>query len=207
MDYVDPSAPLEERAVVVGWAPLLLGWLEAAVAAELPEPNAIVLATVDAESRPSTRTVLCRGLSEEGIRWFTNYDSAKGRDLEARPYASATFLWIGAHRQVHLRGPVHKLTVAQVQQYWDERPRGAQVAAWASAQSQPIASRAALEQQFAETEAKFEGVESIPVPDHWGGYRLAPERVEFWQGGRDRLHRRIRLTAHDGGWGVQHIQP
>nr|WP_235174649.1 pyridoxamine 5'-phosphate oxidase [Tomitella biformata] len=196
-----------EAAVADGWLSLLRQWIEDATVAGLNEPNAMVLATVDADSRPSTRTVLCKGLDGDGVRWFTNYGSGKGQDLALRPYASVTFPWLRLYRQVHLRGPVHKLTDAQVQEYWADRPRGAQLGAWASAQSRPIASRAALEAQFAAVAARFDKVAQIPVPDGWGGYQLAPERVEFWQGGKDRLHHRIRLTAGDGGWSVEHLQP
>lgn len=210
VDYSGPATAAGEelaRAAADGWLPLLLAWLADATAAGLNEPNAMVLATVDAQSRPSTRTVLCKGLAEDGARWFTNYGSGKGEDLDARPYASATFPWIRLYRQVHLRGPVRKLSDARVREYWADRPRGAQLGAWASAQSRSIASRAALEARFHEAEARFDGVAEIPVPVGWGGYLLAPERVEFWQGGKDRLHDRIRLTASDGGWGIERLQP
>lgn len=206
VDY-PPRAEPDERAVADGWLPLLTAWLEDAAAAGLNEPNAMVLATADAQGRPSTRTVLCKGISGSGIQWFTNYGSRKGRDLAARPYASVTFPWIRLYRQAHLRGPVRKLSTAQIQEYWADRPRGAQLGAWASAQSQPIASRAALEEQFAAVTARFDGVDSIPVPEGWGGYLLTPEQIEFWQGGKDRLHHRIRITARGGGWSVEHLQP
>lgn len=207
VEYPARGAAPDEVVVADGWLPLLQAWIDDAATAGLTEPNAMVLATVDEGGRPSTRTVLCKGLGEDGLRWFTNYGSGKGRDLAARPYASATFPWFPLYRQVHLRGPVRKLSAAQVQEYWDARPRGAQLGAWASAQSQPIASRADLERQFADAEARFDGVELIPVPEFWGGYLLVPERVEFWQGGKDRLHHRIRLTARDGDWDVERLQP
>lgn len=207
VEYPARGAAPDEDAVSGGWLQLLETWIDDAATAGLTEPNAMVLATVDSNGRPSTRTVLCKGLGDDGIRWFTNYGSNKGRDLDARPYASGTFPWYPLYRQVHLRGPVRKLERAQVQEYWDDRPRGAQLGAWASAQSRPIASRAALEQQFADAAARFDGVAHVPVPENWGGYVLAPERVEFWQGGKDRLHHRIMLTARDGRWDVERLQP
>lgn len=207
VDYPARVVAPDESAVADGWLPLLRQWIEDAADSGLNEPNAMVLATVDSESRPSTRTVLCKGLGEDGVRWFTNYDSRKGRDLAAHPYASATFPWIRLYRQVHVRGPVRKLAQGQVLEYWAGRPRGAQLGAWASAQSRPIASRTDLEERFAATAARFEGVEHIPVPPNWGGYVLAPERVEFWQGGKNRLHHRIQLIAGADGWTVEHLQP
>ncbi len=207
VDYSDRREPPDASALADGWLPLLQRWLAEAAAAGLNEPNAMVVATVDPDGLPSTRTVLCKGLREDSIRWFSNYRSAKGRDLEARPYASVTFPWVLLYRQVHLRGPVSKLTEAQIRHYWAGRPRGAQLGAWASAQSQPIASHKDLEERFAAATARFDDVEHIPVPAGWGGYTLAPERIEFWQGGKDRLHHRIQLTADEDGWAIKHLQP
>lgn len=207
VDYPVLRVEPDELAVADGWLPLLRAWIEDAAGAGLTEPNAMVLATVDERGRPSTRTVLCKGVDDDGLRWFTNFGSGKGRDLASTPYASVTFPWIPLYRQAHLRGPVRKLSPTQVQEYWDDRPRGAQLGAWASDQSRPVASSAAMEARFEAVAARFDGVERIPVPEGWGGYLLAPERVEFWQGGANRLHHRIRLTERAGNWSVERLQP
>ena len=207
VDYPAPTAAPDESAVADGWLPLLESWIDEAATAGLTEPNAMVLATVDAQCRPSARTVLCKGIGEDGLRWFTNHDSDKGQELAARPYASVTFPWLPFYRQFHARGPVSRLGAEEVLEYWRARPRGAQLGAWASAQSRPVASRAALQEQYAVAAARFDGVDAIPVPPYWGGYLLTPERAEFWQGGHDRMHHRIQLTRVDEGWDVQRLQP
>lgn len=142
-------------------------------------------------------------MTESGITFYTNYESAKGEQLAAQPYASATFPWYALGRQVHLRGPVTKVPAAETADYWAKRPRGSQLGAWASAQSRPIASREALRAQLAEVTERFAGSETVPVPPHWGGYLIAPDEVEFWQGRENRLHNRIRVR--DGS--VERLQP
>lgn len=149
-----------------------------------------------------SRSVLCKSVDETGITFFTNYDSAKGIELAANPYASATFPWFALGRQVHVRGPVSKVTAEVTADYWSKRPRGSQLGAWASAQSRPIGSRADLLAQLAKVTERFAGPE-VPVPPNWGGYLLGPEVVEFWQGREDRLHNRIKLT----GDRVERLQP
>jgi pyridoxamine 5'-phosphate oxidase len=181
---------------------LLRKWIDDAERAGVAEPNAMVLATVDA-GRPVTRSVLCKGVDEDGITFFTNYDSAKGNELAVTPYASATFPWYLLNRQFHIRGAVTKVDPQATHDYWSKRPRGSQLGAWASHQSWPIASRAALVDQLAEVTARFADSEQIPVPPNWGGYRIAPEVVEFWQGRENRLHNRIRVT----GGQVERLQP
>ncbi|WP_276001256.1 pyridoxamine 5'-phosphate oxidase [Mycolicibacterium pulveris] len=176
-----------------GWVELLRNWLADAERAGVAEPNAMVLGTVDGDGRPVTRAVLCKSIDETGITFFTNYDSAKGEHLAATPYASATFPWFLLGRQVHIRGPVRKVSTEQTIAYWALRPRGSQLGAWASQQSRPIASRAELLEQMAEITARFTDQAEIPVPPNWGGYLIAPEVVEFWQGREDRLHNRIRV--------------
>ncbi|ORV23212.1 pyridoxamine 5'-phosphate oxidase [Mycolicibacterium confluentis] len=185
-----------------GWLELLRTWLAEAQGAGVAEPNAMVVATVH-EGRPVTRTVLCKGVDETGISFFTNYDSAKGADLAVTPYASATFPWYQLGRQIHVRGAVTKVSAEETADYWSKRPRGSQLGAWASAQSQPIESRAALLSQLADVTARFADDAEVPVPPHWGGYRIAPEVVEFWQGRENRIHNRIRIT----GGRVQRLQP
>ena len=185
-----------------GWLALLRKWIDDAERFGISEPNAMVLATV-AEGRPMSRSVLCKGLDETGITFFTSYDSAKGIELAATPYASATFPWYLLGRQVHIRGPVTKVDMQVTEDYWSKRPRGSQLGAWASHQSQPIASRAALLGQLAEVTARFAADERIPVPPGWGGYLIAPEVVEFWQGRENRVHNRIRVV----GGHVERLQP
>jgi pyridoxamine 5'-phosphate oxidase len=196
-----------------GWLTLLRAWIADAGAAGLAEPNAMVVATVDQRGRPVTRTVLCKSVDESGISFYTNYDSAKGEQLAATAYASATFPWYGLGRQVHLRGPVTKVSAEATADYWSKRPRGSQLGAWASHQSQPIASRRALLDQLDEVTARFDDQETVPVPPHWGGYLIAPEVVEFWQGRENRVHNRIRVTqglvgaAPAATFNVERLQP
>ncbi len=166
----------------------------------------MVVATVDDRGRPVTRSVLCKSIDETGITFFTNYDSAKGEQLATRPYASATFPWFLLGRQVHLRGPVRKVSAEQTAAYWAMRPRGSQLGAWASHQSRPITSRAELLEQMVEVTERFADETAIPVPPNWGGYLLAPEVVEFWQGREDRLHNRIRV-ALGADARVERLQP
>jgi len=199
----DGSPDLDADWLADGWIALLRKWLADAEQAGIVEPNAIVVGTVDAQGRPSTRTVLCKGVDETGITFYTNYDSDKGQQLAASPYASATFPWYALGRQVHLRGPVAKVAPEVTAEYWSKRPRGSQLGAWASHQSHAIASRDALAQQLAEVTERFADVESVPVPPNWGGYLISPEVVEFWQGRENRVHNRIRVS----GTRVERLQP
>ncbi|MEH3134352.1 MAG: pyridoxamine 5'-phosphate oxidase [Mycolicibacterium neoaurum] len=201
----DGSADLDADWLADGWLALFDRWLSDARTAGLTEPNAMVVGTVDAQGRPATRTVLCKGATEAGITFFTNYDSDKGEQLAIQPYASATFPWYGLGRQVHIRGPVEKVSAADTADYWAKRPRGSQLGAWASRQSHPIASRAVLLDQLVDVTARFAETESVPVPPNWGGYLIAPEVVEFWQGRENRVHNRIRVT--DAGARIARLQP
>ena len=209
VNYESPAGPaeLDEAALRGGWEPVLRLWLGDAVAASVVEPNAMVLATVDADGHPASRTVLCKGLSESGIVFYTNHGSDKGRQLHAHPYASATFVWPLIARQVTLRGEVAQVDRSVTAEYWRTRPRGSQLGAWASDQSQPIASRTDLDGRLTATEQRFAEVNDIPVPPDWGGYELRPNIVEFWQGRRNRLHNRIRLIRDGADWVIVRLQP
>lgn len=192
------------------WTTLFSQWLQEAIDAGVAEPNAMVLGTVDAAGHPSTRTVLCKGADAGGVVFFTGYDSDKGAQLAAVPYASVTFPWIAVERQVHFRGAVEVVPAEQTENYWVKRPRGSQLSAYSSAQSEPIESRQALEDKAAATAAEFggdDGEQPVPVPPRWGGYRLVPTEVEFWQGRANRLHNRVRATLVDGRWSAVRLQP
>ena len=191
----DGSPDLDADWLADGWVVLLRKWLGEAEDAGVAEPNAMVVGTVDERGRPVTRSVLCKSVDESGISFYTNYDSAKGEQLAATPYASATFPWFLLGRQVHVRGPVTKVSAEATAAYWRNRPRGSQLGAWASQQSKPIASRAALLEQLADVTARFADVDEVPVPPNWGGYLIAPEVVEFWQGRENRVHNRIRVVT------------
>ena len=199
----DGSGDLDADWLADGWVALLRKWLADAERAGVAEPNAMVVGTVDGLGRPVTRTVLCKSVDETGISFYTNYDSAKGGELAASPYASATFPWFLLGRQVHVRGPVTKVSAEATADYWSKRPRGSQLGAWASHQSHPIASRGALLEQLADVTQRFADHDVVPVPPNWGGYLIAPEVVEFWQGRENRVHNRIRVTEGR----VERLQP
>lgn len=190
------------------WHEQLAAWFAEAEAAEVPEPNAMVLATVRDDGRPSSRTVLCKGLDERGIVFYTNYTSAKSHDLRVTRYASATFPWYALHRQVHVRGTVELVSPEETQAYWSTRPRGSQLGAWASAQSVVVRDRRVLDDALAAITQRFSGDEEVPVPQHWGGWRIRPEQVEFWQGRTNRMHDRLRFEAdRDRTWTVRRLAP
>jgi pyridoxamine 5'-phosphate oxidase len=168
--------------------------------------NAMTLATVDKNGKPSSRTVLLKSVDERGFIFFTNYDSRKGRELTENPNAALTFFWSELERQVCVAGSVTKLPAAESEAYFQSRPRGSRIAAWASNQSEPVADRAALEAKWRELEKKFPG--EIPLPPNWGGYILKPERIEFWQGRPSRLHDRLHYTkSADGAWKIDRLSP
>ncbi len=181
-------------------------WLHQAIAAELTEPNAMTLATVGSNLRPSTRVVLIKGYDERGISWFTNYDSQKGRELAGNPYAALQFHWVELERVVRIEGLVEKLSTEESDTYFQSRPLDSRIGAWASPQSQVIPNRAVLLANAARYAAQF--LLQPPRPSHWGGYRLKPDHWEFWQGRPSRLHDRLRFQS-DGqqGWIRQRLAP
>ncbi len=198
---------LEESLLADTWHEQLQAWFDAAVAAEISEPNAMVLATADGEGMPSSRTVLCKGFDERGLVFFTNYTSAKSHDLATTRVAAATFPWLSMQRQVNVRGIVEKVTSDETAEYWGLRPRGSQLGAWASPQSRVVTGRAALESKLNGIERRFADADRVPVPPHWGGWRIRPEYVEFWQGRPDRLHDRLRFRRHNDSFTVERLAP
>lgn len=182
-------------------------WLEEAVAAELPEPNAMTLATVDADGRPKARVVLLKGLDNAGFLFFTHYTSAKGQQLAANPHAALVFLWHELERQVRIEGVVEPLPRAESEAYFRSRPRASQLGALASRQSAVVANREILEQRFEQLERWHAGG-AIPMPEQWGGYRLLPALIEFWQGRPGRLHDRLCYRRREeGGWLLERLEP
>ena len=203
----DGSPDLDVDWLADGWLALFNKWIGDAAAAGIAEPNAMVVATVDADGRPSTRTVLCKGADPRGVVFFTALTSRKGRQIAATGVASVTFPWLDAERQVHLEGPCAPVDRAEALDYWDTRPRGSQIAAWASDESQPIADAAALDRALEQAEERFATADRIPMPERWGGYRITVQRAEFWQGGADRFHDRLECTRRDKGWQIRRLQP
>lgn len=182
-------------------------WLEQAVNAGLADPTAMSLATIDEDGRPWQRIVLLKGVAESGFVFYTNYSSDKAQALAANPRASLLFPWNELDRQVIVGGVVERLSMAESATYFLSRPRESQIAAWASRQSRPIPKRAILEEQVRKLGRQFANGE-VPVPDFWGGFRVKPERIEFWQGGAHRLHDRFRyLRTAEGGWRIEQLQP
>jgi pyridoxamine 5'-phosphate oxidase len=185
-------------------------WFDEAVKAQVPEPNAMTLATVGGGGRPSARVVLLKGFDARGFAFYTNYASRKGRELAATPQATLLFFWAPLERQVRIEGTVAKIAPAEADEYYASRPRQARLGAWASPQSEPITSRDALEARFAEVTERYRHVgDRVPRPPHWGGYLLEPDLVEFWQGRQSRLHDRIRYrrTQPDAPWTIDRLAP
>lgn len=183
-------------------------WFDDALAANLHEPNAMDLSTVGPDGRPSSRMVLLKGYADDGFRFFTNTASRKGRDLAGNPHCALAFPWHLLERQVRVEGVAEPLPRAEVAAYFATRPRGSQVGAWASHQSEPVPDRAALDAAYDEAERRFAGDAPVPVPDEWGGYLVRPVVVEFWQGRRGRLHDRLAYRLDDaGGWVTERLAP
>jgi len=182
-------------------------WMREAIETEILEPNAMSLATADASGRPNLRTVLLKGFDERGLVFYTNYESSKARDIAANPRVALSFTWLPLERQIIMRGTVQKISATESLKYFLSRPRDSQIGAWASRQSEVISTRSVLETKFAEMKAKFMRGD-VPLPDHWGGYRITPEIFEFWQGRPNRIHDRFRYQADAAGaWGIERLMP
>ncbi len=200
-------AALSEQDLAVDPFQQFERWFREAEAARVPEPNAMVLATVGPDGRPAARTVLLKNIDERGFVFYTQLASRKGRELERNPQAALVFLWLTLARQVIIEGRVTRVSREEAEAYFRVRPRESQMAAWASPQSSPVASRTVLEHALAAAERKFAGRE-VPMPPGWGGYRLEPSAVEFWQGRPGRLHDRLRFRRGAGGaWAVERLAP
>lgn len=183
-------------------------WFQQALDADLIEPNAMTLATATPEGKPTARIVLLKGVNQGGFIFYTNYESQKGQQLITNPYAALVFLWDKLERQVRIEGEVEKLATKESEAYFHSRPKASQLGAWASTQSQVIPNRQVLEQQLADLETKYKGDATVPLPEHWGGFRVIPNRIEFWQGRPSRLHDRLvyELKA-DGNWKITRLSP
>lgn len=182
-------------------------WFQEAEAAKIVEPNAMTLATATVDGRPSARTALLKGFDGRGFVFYTNYLGRKGRELEANPHATMLFPWLALERQVTIEGTITKVSREEAEAYYHSRPLLSQLSAWVSQQSSVVSSRKVLEDGMKEMEQKYAG-KTVPLPEHWGGYRLSPERVEFWQGRRSRLHDRLRYCrGEDGSWLVERLAP
>jgi len=180
-------------------------WLNEAIQSEVPEPNAMTVATVASNMRPSTRVVLIKGYDERGIVWYTNYDSRKGKELAGNPYAALQFHWVELERVVRIEGRMEKISDAESDAYFHSRPLDSRIGAWASPQSQVIDGRGVLVTNAAKYAAQF--MLSPPRPPHWGGYRLVPDEWQFWQGRKSRLHDRLRYRLNEGNWLRERLAP
>jgi pyridoxamine 5'-phosphate oxidase len=187
-------------------------WLDDAESRGVEAPDAMVVASATPDGRPSVRAVLLRGLDERGFAFYTSFESRKGRELDANPHAAILFHWPEVQRQVRATGGVERVSQPESEAYWNNRPRASRISAWASAQSEPIASREELEARAADAEVRFRGSGDsegdVPLPPFWGGYRLVPDELELWQHREDRLHDRLRYTRTvGGGWVIDRLQP
>ncbi len=200
------QTPLTEEGINRDPIAQFTRWLAEAEESGVYEPNAMVLSTIDVDRLPSSRTVLLRAVDADGFEFFTSYTSAKGRALLAHPHVSIVFPWYLIHRQVIVRGRAERTSPEISDAYFASRPRGSQIAAVASDQSQPIASRDLLEARVHELEKQYEGGE-VPRPSTWGGFRVVPASFEFWQGRSSRMHDRLRFTREDGSWALERLQP
>lgn len=203
------TSGFDVEALAPTWHEQLAAWLTEAEAAGVAEANAMVLATAGVDGRPSSRSVLCKGIDARGVTFYTNYTSTKSRELRATRFASATFPWYPQHRQVHVRGVVELAGLEDTKAYWATRPRGSQLGAWASAQSTVVRDRRALDDALDAATQRFADSEDVPLPQHWVGWRIVPEQVEFWQGRTNRMHDRLRYQQNsiDRSWVVQRLAP
>jgi pyridoxamine 5'-phosphate oxidase len=199
---------LAEADLAGDWLTQFERWFADVVAAELPEPNAMIVATADEHGRPSARTVLMKAVDARGFAFFTNYESRKATELTANPYASLVFPWFAIGRQVVVCGRVSRVDRAETEAYFATRPRPSQLGAWASPQSRVVPDRPTLDALLTDIEARFpDEAAPVPAPPHWGGLRVEPETVEFWQGRQGRLHDRLRFRRTDESWTVERVAP
>lgn len=183
-------------------------WFEEALSSQVPEPNAMVIASVNSTGFPSARVVLLKGYDEKGFIFYTNYDSQKGQELIENPKGALVFNWLELQRQIRIEGTVEKITPEESSDYFQKRPKKSQIGAWASPQSHIIKDRMVLEQNVLDLEAQYANAEQLPRPEHWGGFRVIPHRVEFWQGRSSRLHDRLNYTKTDSGsWKIVRLAP
>lgn len=202
------AATLDVESVLLDPIAQFERWFLDALDSEVLEPNAMTLATCTAAGRPSARIVLLKGYDPNGFIFFTNYESQKGQELAANPYAALTFWWDSIQRQVRIEGVVEKIPDAASVEYFQSRPKGSQIGAWASPQSRVIEHRELLEKRVAELETQYENSDILPRPLHWGGYLVRPYLVEFWQGRTNRLHDRVRYTiSPEGDWKIERLAP
>lgn len=183
-------------------------WFQEALDAQLPEPNAMHLATVTLEGKPTLRVVLLKSFDYQGFVFYTNYESRKGREMKANPYAALNFLWLELERQVRIEGKVEKVSTEESTEYFQSRPKGSQIGAWASPQSSVIPDRSVLETKVLQLMTAYESAEVLPRPEQWGGYVIKPTLIEFWQGRSNRLHDRIQYSLQaDGTWKIERLAP
>ena len=183
-------------------------WFQQALDANLLEPNAMTLATATPDGKPTARVVLLKGVSERGFVFYTNYESQKGQQLIANPYAALVFLWNKLERQIRIEGKVEKLTASESAEYFHSRPKASQLGAWASDQSKVIPNREVLEKKLVELQKEYSGDATVPLPEHWGGFRVVPDRLEFWQGRPSRLHDRLVYDLQtNGSWQIKRLSP
>lgn len=202
-----PSSGLDETMLAADPIEQFDRWFAEAVAFGMPEPTAMILATVSGDGEPRARTVLLKGHDRTGFRFFTNYTSRKGTDLAQVPRAALLFPWHAMYRQVHVSGPVSRLSAAASEEYFHSRPRASQIAAWASRQSTSIGSREDLDRRYAELERRWPDGTEVPAPDFWGGYLVSPVTIEFWHGRADRMHDRLCYRRDGEGWVVERLAP
>ena len=183
-------------------------WFQQALDADLLEPNAMTLATATSDGKPTARVVLLKGVSAKGFVFYTNYESQKGQQLIANPYAALVFLWNKLERQIRIEGKVEKLTAEESAEYFHSRPKASQLGAWASDQSRVIPNREVLEEKLVGLQEKYSGDATVPLPEHWGGFRVVPNRIEFWQGRPSRLHDRLVYDLQtNGSWQIKRLSP